>query len=162
MGVCVRFYSTNPTKWLNTLKQFVGCYRRYVWVFLTILHGWHLKVSSHVCCNVMPFWGRHFPHFKFFHEINRQKFYVFLVTSDSILMIEIYALYKGTMKKRIRPLPERKALVEYVLFTHDKACFSWIWKRARFCFRYYQFHISSNIFYCSNFLQVSIFQIQCI
>ena len=67
----------------------------------------------------MPFWGRHFPYFKkFFHEINRQKFYVFLVKSDSILMIEIYALYKGTMKKRIRPLPERKALSRRICSLH--------------------------------------------
>ena len=35
--------SANPTKWLNILKQFVGCCRRIVRVCLTILCGWHLK-----------------------------------------------------------------------------------------------------------------------
>ena len=35
--------SVNPTKWLNTLKQFVGYSRRIVWVCLTILWGWRLK-----------------------------------------------------------------------------------------------------------------------
>ena len=34
---------TNLTKWSNTLKQFVGCCRRIVWVCLTILWGWRLK-----------------------------------------------------------------------------------------------------------------------
>ena len=35
--------STNPTKWPNTFKQFVDCYRRIVCVFLTILWDWPLK-----------------------------------------------------------------------------------------------------------------------
>ena len=35
--------STNPTKWSNTLKQFVSCCRWIVWVSLTILWGWRLK-----------------------------------------------------------------------------------------------------------------------
>ena len=35
--------STNPTKWSDTLKQFVGCCRRIVCVCLTILWGWCLK-----------------------------------------------------------------------------------------------------------------------
>ena len=35
--------SANPTKWSNTLKQFVGFFRRIVWVSSTILWGWHLK-----------------------------------------------------------------------------------------------------------------------
>ena len=34
--------STNPTKWSNTLKQFVGFFRRIVWVCLTILWDWRL------------------------------------------------------------------------------------------------------------------------
>ena len=32
--------SANPTKWWSTLKQFVGCCQRIVWVCLTILWGW--------------------------------------------------------------------------------------------------------------------------
>ena len=51
---CIRFVSTwnkrkvnplsaNPTKWSNTLKQFVGNSRRIVWVCLTILWGWRFK-----------------------------------------------------------------------------------------------------------------------
>ena len=35
--------SANPTKLANTLRQFVGCCRRIVWVCLTILRGWCLK-----------------------------------------------------------------------------------------------------------------------
>ena len=35
--------SVNPPKWSNTLKQFVGYYRRIVWVCLTFLWGWRLK-----------------------------------------------------------------------------------------------------------------------
>ena len=35
--------SANPTKWSNTLKQFVGESRWIVWVCLTILWGWRLK-----------------------------------------------------------------------------------------------------------------------
>ena len=35
--------STNPIKWSNTLKQFVGDSRRIAWVCLTILLGWCLK-----------------------------------------------------------------------------------------------------------------------
>ena len=33
----VNTLSANPTKWSNTLKQLVGCYR------LTILLSWHFK-----------------------------------------------------------------------------------------------------------------------
>ena len=33
----------SPTKWSDTLKQFVGCCRRIVWVCLTIFWGWRLK-----------------------------------------------------------------------------------------------------------------------
>ena len=36
-------FSTNPTKWSNTLKQFVGNRRRIVLVCLTILLGWWLR-----------------------------------------------------------------------------------------------------------------------
>ena len=32
-----------PTKWSNTLEQFVGFCRRIIYVCLTILYGWHLK-----------------------------------------------------------------------------------------------------------------------
>ena len=35
---------TNPTKLSNTLKQFVSCCWQIVWVCLTILWGWCLKV----------------------------------------------------------------------------------------------------------------------
>ena len=35
--------STNPTRWSNTLKQFVGNSQQIVWVYLNILWGWHLK-----------------------------------------------------------------------------------------------------------------------
>ena len=31
----------NPTKCSNTLKQFVGCCRQIVWMYLAILWGWH-------------------------------------------------------------------------------------------------------------------------
>ena len=39
--------SANPTKWSNTLKQFVGpCFCRLIfWVCLTILWGWDWKCS---------------------------------------------------------------------------------------------------------------------
>ena len=36
-------WSTNPTKWSNTLRQFVGNSRQNVWMCLTILWGWRLK-----------------------------------------------------------------------------------------------------------------------
>ena len=36
--------STNPTKWSNTLKQFVRKSRRIVWVCLAIFSGWHLNL----------------------------------------------------------------------------------------------------------------------
>ena len=36
--------SANPTKWSNTLKQFVGKSRQIIWACLTILCGWRLKV----------------------------------------------------------------------------------------------------------------------
>ena len=35
--------SANPTKWSNTLKQFVRCSQRIVWVRLTILWSWRLN-----------------------------------------------------------------------------------------------------------------------
>ena len=35
--------NANPTKWSNTLKQFIGCCRRIFWVCLNILWGWRLK-----------------------------------------------------------------------------------------------------------------------
>ena len=41
--------SANPTKWLNTLKQFVGCCRQIVWVCLNISCGWRLKDSTILC-----------------------------------------------------------------------------------------------------------------
>ena len=39
---CVRSLSANPTKWTNTLKQFVDFCRQIVWLCLTILWGWCL------------------------------------------------------------------------------------------------------------------------
>ena len=49
--------SANPTKWSNTLKQFVGFYRQIVWVCLAILRDWRLKGSivnlpNRVLCSV--------------------------------------------------------------------------------------------------------------
>ena len=44
--------SANPTKWSNTLKQFVGFCRRIVWVYLTFFGGWHSKEQS----KVFPKW----------------------------------------------------------------------------------------------------------
>ena len=41
--ICINPLNTNPTKWSNKLKQFVGNSRLIVWVCLTILWGWHLK-----------------------------------------------------------------------------------------------------------------------
>ena len=38
--------SANLTKWSNTLQQFVGSSRRIVWVCLTILWGWHWRLSG--------------------------------------------------------------------------------------------------------------------
>ena len=35
--------SVSPSKWSNTLKQFIGNSRRIVWVCLTILWVWRLK-----------------------------------------------------------------------------------------------------------------------
>ena len=37
----------NPTKWLNTLTQFIGISRRIVWRRLTTLWGWCLKGEEH-------------------------------------------------------------------------------------------------------------------
>ena len=37
--------TAHPRKWSNTLKQFVGCCRRVVWVCLTVLRGWRFKGS---------------------------------------------------------------------------------------------------------------------
>ena len=42
--------STNPTKWSNTLKQFVCCCWRIAWVCLIILQGWPLKGLSTLTC----------------------------------------------------------------------------------------------------------------
>ena len=42
-GVYITPLSANPTKWSNTLKQFVGFCRQIVWVYLTILWSWRLK-----------------------------------------------------------------------------------------------------------------------
>ena len=42
--------STNSTKWSNTFKQFVGNSQRIVWVCLTILWGWRLKVNLNGGC----------------------------------------------------------------------------------------------------------------
>ena len=42
----LRFFNplrANPTKWSNTLKQFVGNSRQIAWVCLTILWDWRLK-----------------------------------------------------------------------------------------------------------------------
>ena len=33
----------NPTKWSNTLKQFIGKSLQNIWVYLIILWGWRLK-----------------------------------------------------------------------------------------------------------------------
>ena len=41
--VHLKSLSTHPTKWSNTLKQFVGCCWRIVWLGLTILWGWCWK-----------------------------------------------------------------------------------------------------------------------
>ena len=35
--------TANPTKWSNTLKQFLGNRGRIIWVCLTISRGWRLK-----------------------------------------------------------------------------------------------------------------------
>ena len=43
-------WSANLTIWPNTFKQFVGCYRRIVWVCLTISWGWLLKGSCDSEC----------------------------------------------------------------------------------------------------------------
>ena len=40
-NINLNLLSTNPTKWLNTFKQFVG-------VYLTILWSWRLKGQSYV------------------------------------------------------------------------------------------------------------------
>ena len=45
LTISVNSLSANPTKRSNTLKQFVGNSRQIVWVCLTILCGWRLKVS---------------------------------------------------------------------------------------------------------------------
>ena len=41
--LCVTLSAPAPTKWSNTLKQFVGNSRRIVWECLTILWCWHLQ-----------------------------------------------------------------------------------------------------------------------
>ena len=38
-------WSANPTKLWNTLKQFVGIFQRIVWVCLSILYVWHIRVN---------------------------------------------------------------------------------------------------------------------
>ena len=62
--------------------------------------------------------------FFFFCEIDGKKFHVFFLKSVSTLMIEKYALDKDIMKRRLRPPRKRNPLVEYILFTYDKANFS--------------------------------------
>ena len=44
-GSLINPLSANLTKWSNILKQYVGNFRRIVWVCLTILWGWRLKVK---------------------------------------------------------------------------------------------------------------------
>ena len=43
LGPNINPLSANPTKWSNTLKQFVGFCRRIVLVCLIILWGWGLQ-----------------------------------------------------------------------------------------------------------------------
>ena len=43
MTQCLDPLSTNPTKWSNRHRQFVGKSKRIVWVCLTILWVWRLK-----------------------------------------------------------------------------------------------------------------------
>ena len=49
MGICnlIKFkpLSANPTKWSNTLKQFLGCCRRLVWARLIIFWGGASRVK---------------------------------------------------------------------------------------------------------------------
>ena len=40
---CLNYLSANPTKWSNTLKQFIGNSQLMAWVCLIILWGWHVK-----------------------------------------------------------------------------------------------------------------------
>ena len=43
LGIILNTLRANPTKWSNTLKQFVGCWQLIAGVCLTILWGWCLK-----------------------------------------------------------------------------------------------------------------------
>ena len=72
----------NPTKWSNTIKQFVCNSRRIFWVCLTISWGWHLKSWRCVFLKLQLFqhvWSvlrRYFSfRFKDFREISYPKFY---------------------------------------------------------------------------------------
>ena len=48
--------SANPTKWSNTLKQFVDNNGRVVWIYLTILWDWRLRLSYIQCNNAFKIW----------------------------------------------------------------------------------------------------------
>ena len=52
--------SRNPTKWLNTLKQLVGNSQQIVWVCLTILWGWWLKLKGQSTNKKSCYEGLHF------------------------------------------------------------------------------------------------------
>ena len=67
---------------------------------------------------MLPSW------FFFFVKLMEKNFMFFFLKSGSTLMIEKYALDKDIMKRRLRPPRKRNPLVEYILFTYDKANFS--------------------------------------
>ena len=43
ISLTLNHLSAIPRKWSNILKQLVGCFRRIVQIYLTILWGWYLK-----------------------------------------------------------------------------------------------------------------------
>ena len=47
--------SANPTKWPDTLKEFVGFCQRFVLLYLTILWGWRLKPVSAIFYQIFIF-----------------------------------------------------------------------------------------------------------
>ena len=65
-------FRTNPTKWSNTLKQFIGNSQWIVWVCLTIVWGWRLKGWSSLAYSFWSILKNHFEHENFFLSVNNQ------------------------------------------------------------------------------------------
>ena len=72
----VNLLSTNPTRWSNTLKQFVSCCWWIAWVYLTKLWGWHLKVKS-FCVFIRALQFLSLSQLRYYHKIARYSIFLF-------------------------------------------------------------------------------------